>query len=59
MNLFAALDDQPPALLSAQLLTTGVFLTAYLFAVTGLLGTKVGCAPPAWRCWPASPSGSC
>ena len=40
MNLFAALDDQPPALLSAQLLTMGVFLTAYLFAVTGLLGTK-------------------
>lgn len=40
MNLFAALDDQPPALLSAQLLAMGVFLTAYLFAVTGLLGTK-------------------
>jgi hypothetical protein len=40
LNLFAALDDQPPALLSAQLLTMGVFLTAYLFAVTGLLGTR-------------------
>lgn len=40
MNLFAALDDQPPALLSVQLLTMGVFLTAYLFAVTGLLGTR-------------------
>ena len=40
MNLFAGLDDQPPALLSAQLLTMGVFLTAYLVAVTGLLGTQ-------------------
>lgn len=40
MNLLAALDDQPPALLSAQLLTMGVFLTAYLVAVTGLLGAQ-------------------
>lgn len=40
MNLFAALDDQPPALLSAQLLTMGVFLTSYLAAVTGLLGAQ-------------------
>ena len=40
MNLLAALDDQPPALLSAQLLTMGVFLTSYLAAVTGLLGAQ-------------------
>lgn len=40
MNVFAALDDQPPALLSVQLLTMGVFLTAYLVAVTGLLGAR-------------------
>lgn len=40
VNLIAALDDQPPGLLSAQLLTMGVFLTAYLVAVTGLLGTR-------------------
>jgi len=40
VNLFSALDNQPPALLSAQLSTMGVFLTAYLVAVTGLLGTR-------------------
>ena len=40
MNLLSALDDQPPALLSAQLFTMSVFLTAYLVAVTGLLGTR-------------------
>jgi hypothetical protein len=40
VNLLAALDDQPPALLSAQLLTMGVFLTSYLAAVTGLLGAQ-------------------
>ena len=36
MNPIAALDHQPPALLSVQLLTVGVFFTAYLAAVTGL-----------------------
>lgn len=40
MNLLSALDEQPPALLSLQLLTMGIFLTAYLVAVTGLLGTR-------------------
>lgn len=37
MNPIAALDQQPPALLSVQLLTVGVFFTAYLAAVTRLL----------------------
>ncbi len=37
MNPFAALDHQPAALQPAQLLLMGVFLTAYLAAVTSLL----------------------
>ena len=37
MNLLSELDTQPPALLSAQLLLMGVFLTAYVAAVTSLL----------------------
>ncbi len=40
MNPIAALDHQPPALLSVQLLTVGVFFTAYLAAVTRLLETR-------------------
>jgi hypothetical protein len=34
---FAALEHQPPALHSVQLLLMGVFLTSYVAAVTGLL----------------------
>lgn len=37
MSPFAALDHQPPALHSVQLLLMGVFLTSYVAAVTGLL----------------------
>lgn len=37
MNPFTALDHQPPALHSVQLLLMGVFLTSYVAAVTGLL----------------------
>ena len=37
MNLFTALDQQPPALHSVQLLLMGVFFTSYVAAVTGLL----------------------
>ncbi len=40
MNPIAALDQQPPALLSVQLLVVGVFFTAYLAAVTRLLETR-------------------
>ena len=37
MNPFTALEQQPPALQSLQLLLMGVFLTSYLAAVTRLL----------------------
>ena len=37
MNPFTALEQQPPALQSVQLLLMGVFLTSYLAAVTSLL----------------------
>lgn len=37
MNPFTALDHQPPALHSIQLLLMGVFFTSYVAAVTGLL----------------------
>lgn len=37
MSPFAALDHQPPALHSVQLLLMGVFLASYVAAVTGLL----------------------
>lgn len=37
MNPLTALEHQPPALHSVQLLLVGVFFTAYLAAVTGLL----------------------
>ncbi|MBS0433353.1 MAG: hypothetical protein JSR75_00440 [Proteobacteria bacterium] len=37
MNPFTALEQQPPALQSLQLLLMGVFLTSYLAAVTSLL----------------------
>jgi hypothetical protein len=37
---FAALDDQPPALLSIQLMTMGLFLASYVAAVTRLLGRR-------------------
>lgn len=37
MSPFAALEHQPPALHSVQLLLMGVFLTSYVAAVTGLL----------------------
>lgn len=40
MNPFAALEHQPPALHSVQLLLVGVFLTSYLAAVTSLLEAK-------------------
>jgi hypothetical protein len=40
VNLNAALDTQPPALLSAQLLLMGVFLTTYVATVTRLLGAR-------------------
>lgn len=40
MNPFAALEHQPPALNSVQLLLVGVFLTSYLAAVTSLLEAK-------------------
>ena len=40
VNLNATLDAQPPALLSAQLLLMGVFLSAYVAAVTSLLGVS-------------------
>ncbi|MFT3666675.1 hypothetical protein [Piscinibacter sp.] len=40
MNPFAALDHQPPALQPVQLLLMGVFLTAYLAAVTSLLDPR-------------------
>lgn len=40
MNPFAALDHQPPALHFFQLLLVGVFLTAYVAAVTGLLHAR-------------------
>lgn len=40
MNPFAALEHQPPALNSVQLLLVGVFLTAYLSAVTSLLEAR-------------------
>lgn len=40
MNLLTELDAQPPALISAQLLLMGIFLTAYVSAVTSLLGPR-------------------
>lgn len=40
MNPLTALEHQPPALHSVQLLLVGAFFTAYLAAVTGLLGPR-------------------
>lgn len=40
MNPFTALDHQPPALHSIQLLLMGVFFTSYVAAVTGLLSPR-------------------
>lgn len=40
VNPFAALHDQPPVLLWAQLLLLGLFIASYVAAVTGLLDAR-------------------